>query len=240
LGNTCASGDFDAGMRTLANSGITMPKSGHLFVYLSNETEGQNVFFDNLVVQHYTGPLSETTDYTSWGLSMRMLESRAFGKLINKEETFQGQRFDDDLGLNWMQFKWRNHDPQIGRFIEIDPLSEKYDYNSTYAFSENKVVAHIELEGLEAKEARTERQIISTSNGTYDYEKEDANFNSYAKPGNFVTNKIVIPAALATLSPRWRELVARAKAKKEEHSYKAYRRQYGFLNVLIGIASTFL
>lgn len=79
--------------------------------------------------------------------------SRAAGKLLNKDKTFQGQKFDDDLGLNWVQFKWRNHDPQIGRFIEIDPLSEKYEYNSTYAFSENKVIAHVELEGLESWEA---------------------------------------------------------------------------------------
>jgi hypothetical protein len=52
--------------------------------------------------------------------------------------------------LNWDSFKWRNHQPDIGRFFNIDPLAEKYYYNSPYAFSENKVVAHVELEGLEA------------------------------------------------------------------------------------------
>jgi len=81
---------------------------------------------------------------------MAGISSRAAGKLQNKYKTFQGQQFDDDLGINWIQFKYRNHDPQIGRFIEIDPLSEKYVYNSTYAFSENKVTSHVELEGLEA------------------------------------------------------------------------------------------
>jgi len=74
----------------------------------------------------------------------------AFGEPENKNEKFQGQPLDDDLGINWYGFKWRNHDLQIGRFIQIDPLSEKYVYNSTYAFSENKVTAHVELEGLEA------------------------------------------------------------------------------------------
>jgi hypothetical protein len=38
----------------------------------------------------------------------------------------------------------------IGRFFNVDPLSDKYYHNSPYAFSENKVVAHIELEGLES------------------------------------------------------------------------------------------
>ena len=68
---------------------------------------------------------------------------------------FQGQEHVDDLGLNWDTFKWRNHQPDIGRFFNVDPLAEEYDYNSPYAFSENKVVSHKELEGLEAVEAIT-------------------------------------------------------------------------------------
>ena len=62
---------------------------------------------------------------------------------------FQGQEHIDDLGLNWDSFKWRNHQPDIGRFFNIDPLAEKYVYNSPYAFSENHVTTHVELEGLE-------------------------------------------------------------------------------------------
>jgi RHS repeat-associated protein len=62
---------------------------------------------------------------------------------------FQGQENEDDFGLNWDSFKWRNHQPDIGRFFNIDPLAEKYVYNSPYAFSENHVTSHVELEGLE-------------------------------------------------------------------------------------------
>jgi hypothetical protein len=51
--------------------------------------------------------------------------------------------------LNWDSFKWRNHQPDIGRFFNVDPLADKYVYNSPYAFSENHVTSHIELEGLE-------------------------------------------------------------------------------------------
>src|SRR6185369_16078774 len=50
---------------------------------------------------------------------------------------------------NWDSFKWRNHQPEIGRFFNIDPLAMKYVYNSPYAFSENRVINGRELEGLE-------------------------------------------------------------------------------------------
>jgi A nuclease family of the HNH/ENDO VII superfamily with conserved AHH len=39
----------------------------------------------------------------------------------------------------------------IGRFMSIDPLAEKYAYNSTYAFQENKMGVGRELEGLEVE-----------------------------------------------------------------------------------------
>ncbi|WP_447642597.1 MULTISPECIES: RHS repeat-associated core domain-containing protein [Chitinophagaceae] len=90
------------------------------------------------------------TYYTAFGLTMAGTSSQQSSPVLaNKDKTFQGQKFDDDLGLNWVEFKYHNHDPQIGRFIEIDPLSDKYVYNSTYAFSENKVTGAVELEGLE-------------------------------------------------------------------------------------------
>ncbi|MBC8756065.1 hypothetical protein H2O64_15415 [Kordia sp. YSTF-M3] len=64
---------------------------------------------------------------------------------------FQGQEKDDELKGegNSHNYKYRMHDPRIGRFFAIDPLSPKYPHNSPYAFSENRVIDAIELEGLE-------------------------------------------------------------------------------------------
>lgn len=67
----------------------------------------------------------------------------------NNKYKYQGQERQDELGLNWDSFKWRNYDHAIGRFMSIDPLAEKYAYNSTYAFQENKMGMGVELEGLE-------------------------------------------------------------------------------------------
>lgn len=125
-------------------------KNGYLYVFCGNESN-KDVFFDNLQLVHNKSALLEETHYYPFGLTMSGVSSKAVNNILkNKEKNFQSQRFDDDLNLNWVQFKWRNHDVQIGKFIEIDPLAEDYVYNSIYAFSENKVTNHIELEGLEA------------------------------------------------------------------------------------------
>ena len=67
---------------------------------------------------------------------------------------FQGQEQDDEIkgskGSS-INYKYRMHDPRLGRFFSIDPLAPDYPWNSPYAFSENRVVDAVELEGLESK-----------------------------------------------------------------------------------------
>jgi RHS repeat-associated protein len=67
---------------------------------------------------------------------------------------FQGQEGDDEVKGkgNSVNYKYRMHDPRLGRFFAVDPLAGKYPYNSTYAFSENRVIDGVELEGLEYNE----------------------------------------------------------------------------------------
>ena len=64
---------------------------------------------------------------------------------------FQSQESDDEIRGkgNSLNYKFRMHDPRIGRFFAVDPLAAKYPWNSSYAFSENRVVDGVELEGLE-------------------------------------------------------------------------------------------
>ncbi len=63
----------------------------------------------------------------------------------------QGQERDDEIrGLaNIINYKYRMYDPRSGRFFAIDPIAAKYPHNSSYAFSENRVIDGVELEGLE-------------------------------------------------------------------------------------------
>jgi RHS repeat-associated protein len=105
------------------------------------------VYFDDFKVEHVKSPVIQSDDYYPFGLRYNSYSRE--NSLINKSKLFQGQEHIEDLGLNWDSFKWRNYMPDIGRFFNIDRLTEKYAYNSPYAFSENHVTTHVELEGLE-------------------------------------------------------------------------------------------
>lgn len=127
---------------------------GYVYIYLSNETPTEvEVYFDDFKVTHIQSPVIQTDDYYPFGLAYNSFsrENNAPNKI-----KFQGQEHIDDLNLAWDSFKWRNHQPEIGRFFNVDPLTEKYVHNSPYAFSENKVTSHIELEGLEAVDPKKE------------------------------------------------------------------------------------
>ena len=67
---------------------------------------------------------------------------------------------------NSVNYRYRMHDPRVGRFFAVDPLFRNYSYNSPYAFSENKVIHMVELEGLEAEQ--TEDKKAAEPNGESD------------------------------------------------------------------------
>src|SRR5690554_5203005 len=85
--------------------------------------------------------------------SFGMLLPKRHGSVDSYRYGFQGQEKDDEIKGegNSINYKFRMHDPRVGRFFAIDPLARDYPWNSPYAFSENKVIAFVELEGLESK-----------------------------------------------------------------------------------------
>jgi RHS repeat-associated protein len=118
-----------------------------VYIYVSNEgTVQQEIYFDDLTLTHTKGAIVQMDDYYPFGLTFN---SYSRENSVTNNKKFQSQEHIDDLSLNWDSFKWRNYQPEIGRFFNIDPLAEKYVHNSTYAFAENKVITFRELEGLE-------------------------------------------------------------------------------------------
>src|SRR5690554_4124886 len=158
----------------VGNANPDLPPTGYAYNYTFNYTD----HLGNIRLSYTKDPQSgtlqilEENHYYPFGLRHKVYvtgskRQHGFGndggggdiddvELINVLRTdyqykYQGQERQDELGLNWDSFKWRNYDYAIGRFMSIDPLSEKYSYQSHYNFSENRVIDGRELEGLEWK-----------------------------------------------------------------------------------------
>uniref|UniRef100_UPI002ED6BA28 RHS repeat domain-containing protein n=1 Tax=Flavobacterium sp. C4GT6 TaxID=3103818 RepID=UPI002ED6BA28 len=86
-------------------------------------------------------------DYYPFGMQM----PNRFYNGTDYRYGFQGQEKDNEIKGegNSYNYKYRMHDPRIGRFFAIDPLTYKYPFYSPYAFSGNRVIDAVELEGLE-------------------------------------------------------------------------------------------
>ncbi len=75
----------------------------------------------------------------------------SYNQLFTCPYSFQAQEHDDELkgDGNSVNYKYRMHDPRLGRFFAVDPLAKSYPYYTPYQFSGNRVIDMIELEGLE-------------------------------------------------------------------------------------------
>lgn len=100
---------------------------------------------------------------------------------------FQGQEVDKDIFGKYsaVSFKYRIHNPAIGKFLSVDPLAPEYPWNSTYAFAENRVIDGIDLEGLEYVSA-TQAGFSNDLNGPYTPEQEERQkqYSSYIDYNN--------------------------------------------------------
>jgi RHS repeat-associated protein len=101
--------------------------------------------------------IRSTSDYSGFGVQLDGRTSENEGYRYG----FQGQEKDDEIKGegNSVNYKYRMHDPRVGRFFAVDPLAPKYPWNSTYAFSENIVIDSRELEGLEKWKATNFRNV---------------------------------------------------------------------------------
>ncbi|MBU2019658.1 MAG: hypothetical protein KJ941_08430 [Bacteroidetes bacterium] len=115
----------------------------------------------------YWVDVASVSDYSPFGVQ---LDGRTQGN--QGRFGFQGQESDDEIkgNGNSVNYKYRMHDPRVGRFFAVDPLADKYPHYSTYGFSGNHVINSVELEGLEDV-----RVYDQQNDGTFKYIKTYTN-----------------------------------------------------------------
>lgn len=103
------------------------PKNGYAYIYVSNESD-EHVYFDNLQVTHERGRLIEENHYYAYGLKISAISSKKLGDIaeghLKNNYLYQGaySELDDDIG--WNDFELRSYDPQLGRFMQVDPYDQ--------------------------------------------------------------------------------------------------------------------
>ena len=146
-----AQGD-NAAPLVLAN--IKSPKNGYAYVYLSNESN-EPVYFDNFKVGDNRGRIIEEDHYYSFGLKIAAISSKKLpdaneGNIDNKN-LYNDKELFDDADLDWYDYGFRNYDPQIGRFPQLDPLTDDYPHYTPYQYAGNEPIANVDMDGLEEK-----------------------------------------------------------------------------------------
>lgn len=60
---------------------------------------------------------------------------------------YNGKELQDELGLNMYDYGARNYDPALGRWMNVDPLAEKFYSESSYAYVNNDPLGYSDLDG---------------------------------------------------------------------------------------------
>ncbi|HEY8934074.1 MAG TPA: RHS repeat-associated core domain-containing protein, partial [Cyclobacteriaceae bacterium] len=119
-------GGFDTGSESLATHGhlsipgLTFTEPGYIYIFVSNESENTEVWFDDLHVDHKRSTIVAGADYYPFGLPMENRE-------ITREDYrygYQGQYSEEEKETCWNSFELRMYDARIGRWLTVDPYGQ--------------------------------------------------------------------------------------------------------------------
>jgi RHS repeat-associated protein len=140
---------------------MVVRRNGWLYVYVSNESN-QNVFFDNLVINHTRGPVVEKKEFYPFGMEIPGLSTQAFkSKYDQNRYKYNGIEYDSAFGLNEYEAHFRDLDPEIGRWNQMDP---KVDYEeSPYNSMGNNPILRNDPLGDKPECCETAQAIVQTT-----------------------------------------------------------------------------
>ena len=84
---------------------------------------------------------------------------------------YNGKEIFKDFGFNSYNYGARWYDLAVGRFMEVDPISDQFPHVSTYNYAENEPIANIDLWGLQALRYDLNSQDPNLKNATPEQKK---------------------------------------------------------------------
>jgi RHS repeat-associated protein len=96
------------------------------------------VYFDDITVKHYTGPLLQEQSYYPFGVEMAAISDKAMNKLSSAYKFNGGDEMEESISM-YSTF-YRGYDQQLGRFMGVDMASEQTSGMSVYQFGANNPI----------------------------------------------------------------------------------------------------
>jgi RHS repeat-associated protein len=84
-------------------------------------------------------------NYYAFGLAFNSYQRE---NSVPNDYKFNGKEEQNELGLNTIDFGWRQYDPAIARWNVVDPLSEKRYWMNPYNFVQNNPINRFDPNGL--------------------------------------------------------------------------------------------
>ncbi|PTB93633.1 hypothetical protein C9994_12860, partial [Marivirga lumbricoides] len=145
------------------NLEVVVPKEGYMLIYVSNEEEQANIaYFDDVNVTHKHSAVIQEESYYPFGMSQHYSYQRELTK--EQRYTYNGKESISDLDLGWLDYGARMYMPDLGRWFNVDPLAEKYNPVSPYAYVGNMPLIAYDPNGEEIVIVGSGQYMISVLN----------------------------------------------------------------------------
>jgi len=130
----------------------TAKQEGYAFLYVSNESPTQiDGYFDDVVITRTPTNVIQSNEYYPFGLNTESSWTRE-NVTGNNFQYNQGTELNPTTGYYDLFF--RNFDPTLGRFMQVDPLASRYHNQSTYQYGNNDPVYWSDPSGAGGDERR--------------------------------------------------------------------------------------
>ncbi|MBD0405337.1 RHS repeat-associated core domain-containing protein [Flammeovirga sp. EKP202] len=106
-----------------------------------NDTEGYNVYFDDLKIE-FNDYIVQENHYYPFGMNMAGIEKE--GTPDHKFQ-YNGKEKQEEIGF--YDYGARHYDASLGRWFVVDPLAEKMKSNSPYNYAFNNPITFIDPDG---------------------------------------------------------------------------------------------
>ena len=122
--------------------------------------------------------VKQVNSYYPFGMNIKGLTTRVTveeAKHPANEYLYNGKMFQDELGLDWLDYGARMYDAQLGRWHSVDPLAEVARRWSPYTYCYNNPIRFIDPDGMLVDEYE-----LNTETGEMNNVKESENDVVYA------------------------------------------------------------